>query len=220
LSTRQGGQPRLFIANSDGGGERILVDQPVSGAGRWSPDGKRIAYLVPSDGVISLWTIGPDGEDAKQIIQGVDSFDWYLDDRRGVITRQQGTHSEMVAVDLETGQEQSLFVGPFVEMDVAPDGSAVAFCFGPGHMSMGVARLKLEPPKEPGGLPTAKGDPEYVVQADGPWHAHNGGWSWDSKSLVYTRDQDYGDIYELIEMGSGLEMQHSQKNDNADIPDF
>ena len=34
--------------------------------------------------------------------------------------------------------------------------------------------------------------------AEGTWHIHYGGWSWDSKSLVYTQDEDFGDIYELV----------------------
>jgi hypothetical protein len=105
----------------------------------------------------------------------------------------------MIAIDLETGQEQSLFVGPFMEIDVAPDGTGVAFCFGPGHMAMGLAVLKLEPPSEPDGLPQAIGEPKYVIPTEGTWHIHNGGWSADSKSLVYTQDKDYGDIYELVE---------------------
>ncbi len=171
----------------------------ASAPSRWSPDGKRIAYVVSADETTSLWTIGSDGDGAKQVIQGVESFDWYRDSRHGIYTRRHGSHSEMIAVDLETGEEQSLFVGPFMEMDVAPDGSAVAFCFGPGHMSMGLALLKLEPPVDPQGHPRAVGEPEYVVRGEGTWHVHNGGWSPDSKSLVYTRDQDYGDIYELVE---------------------
>ena len=105
----------------------------------------------------------------------------------------------MVAVDLETGRERSLFVGPFIEMDVAPDGSAVSFCFGRGHMSMGLAILKLSQATDPLDFPHAAGEPEYVVPAEGSMHVHNGGWSADSQSLVYTRDQDYGDIYELVE---------------------
>ena len=105
----------------------------------------------------------------------------------------------MIAVDLETGEEQLLFTGPFIEMDVAPDGSAVAFLSGRGHMTMGLAVLKLEPAADPQGLPQAVGEPEYVVRAEGTWHVHNGGWSPDSKSLVYTRDQDYSDLYELVE---------------------
>ena len=45
----------------------------------------------------------------------------------------------------------------------------------------------------------AVGEPEYVVPTEGTWHVHNGGWSADSKQLVYTQDKDYGDIYELVE---------------------
>ena len=85
-----------------------------------------------------------------------------------------------------------------MEMTVAPDGSAVAFCFGRGHMGMGLAVLKLEPPSGPDGLPRAVGEPEYVVRTEGFWHVHNGGWSADSKSLVYTQDIDYGDVFELV----------------------
>ena len=64
---------------------------------------------------------------------------------------------------------------------------------------MGLAVLRLKPPSDANGLPTAVGEPEYVVQAEGSWHVHNGGWSPDSKRIVYMHDQDYGDIYELRE---------------------
>jgi hypothetical protein len=37
------------------------------------------------------------------------------------------------------------------------------------------------------------------VNTVGTWHIHNGGWSPDSKRIVYTQDQDFGDIYELVE---------------------
>ena len=147
-----------------------------------------------------MWTIQPDGEGARKIIENATGFDWYRDGRHGLYTRRHGSESEIIAVDLETGEEQSLFIGPLTEMDVAPDGSAVAFCSGRGHMAMGLAVLKLEPPSGPsGGLPQAIGEPEFVVATEGMWHVHNGGWSADSKSIVYTQDKDYGDIYELVE---------------------
>ena len=146
-----------------------------------------------------MWTIQPDGEGARMVLENVTGFDWYRDSRHGLYSRRHGSESEIIAVDLETGAEQSLFVGPLTEMDVAPDGSAVAFCSGRGHMAMGLAVLKLEPPSEPGGLPQAIGEPEFVVATEGTWHVHNGGWSADSKSIVYTQDKDYGDIYELVE---------------------
>ncbi len=200
LSSREDDRPKLFIVNRDGGNWRLLVDQPIPAdpPSRWSPDGKRIAYIVAGE-TFSLWTIGPDGDGAKQVIRDAESFDWYRDSPPLIYTRRRGTESEMIAVDFETGEERSLFVGALTEMDVTPDGNAVAFVTGPGHMSMGLALLKLEPPADPRGLPRAAGEPEYVVRTEDGWHVHNGGWSPDSKSLVYTRDKDYGDIYELVE---------------------
>jgi Tol biopolymer transport system component len=209
-STRKDDQYKLFVANSDGGGARLLVDQPISikirntplNAGlvsRWSPDGKRVAYLVATNETTALWTVASDGSNPQEAIKDVEWFDWYVGNRHMIITRKRDSESEMFAVNLETGKEQKLFVGALMEPDVAPDGSAVAFCFGRGHMSMGLAVLKLEQAADSHCLPRAVGEPEYVVRSEGSWHVHNGGWSPDSKSLVYTRDQDYGDIYELVE---------------------
>jgi serine/threonine protein kinase len=210
VSDREDSRFKIFIANSDGGGTRRLTDQPITVrstwapvntelVSRWSPDGTLIAFLVTGHEAVDLWTIQPDGEGAREVLAGVMGFDWYLDNRRAIYTRPHGSESEMVAVDLKTGQEQVLYTGPFMEIDVAPDGSAVSFCFGRGHMGMGLAVLRLQTPAEPGGLPTAAGEPELVVRAEKNWHVHNGGWSPDSTRLVYTQDMDYGDIYELVE---------------------
>jgi serine/threonine protein kinase/Tol biopolymer transport system component len=207
VSDRHGSLFKIFIANSDGGGAQLLVDQPIildsqyspvigSLVSRWSPDGERIAYLAEGEHALALWTVGADGADARKVLEDATGFDWYLDSRRGIYTRYHGSESEMVAVDLETGRERSLFIGPFIEMDVAPDGSAVAFCLGRGHMAMGLAVLQLEPSSD--GLPYAVGEPRYLVETTGTWHVHNGGWSADSKQIVYTRDMDYGDIFELV----------------------
>jgi serine/threonine protein kinase/Tol biopolymer transport system component len=209
-SDREESRFKIFIANRDGGGERLLMDREISLVSqiapivasvviRWSPDGGQIAFLVEGEETKEVWTVEADGEGARKLLENATGFNWYRDRRHGIYTRHHGSGSEMIAVDLETGQEQSLFVGPFMEAEVAPDGSAVAFCFGQGHMAMGLAVLKLEPPSEPGGLPRAVGEPEYVVPTEGTWHVHNGGWSADSKQLVYIRDKDYGDIYELVE---------------------
>ncbi len=210
VSDRDGARFRLFIANADGGGERLLVDQPVSVdtpmvpvnsdlVSRWSPGGEQIAFLVHGVEGKALWVVRADGTGATKLLDNVTGFDWYRDNRHGLYTRLHGSESELLAVDLETGEERSLFVGPLTEIDVAPDGSAVAFCSGRGHMNRGLVQLKLDPPSSATGLPRAAGDPEWVVRTEGSWHVHNGGWSSDSKQLVYTRDKDYGDIYELVE---------------------
>jgi len=209
LSSRQGDVPKLFVANADGGGgARLLVDQPINvGRGgasvfdavaRWSPDGALIAYRADGEAGPELWTVGSDGLDARKRLDGVTGFDWFRDSRRVLVTRRRGSETELLAVDLESGREERLFSGALQEIDVAPDGGAVAFCHGRGHASMGLALLKLETPSTADGLPRAVGEPEHVVRAGGAWHVHNGGWSPDSERLVYTHDRDYGDIYELV----------------------
>ena len=186
---------------------RLLVDQQVGGRMgvnvrariRWSSDGELIAYPVSAESGWDLWTVEPDGKNPRKRIEGVREFDWYRGSRFGMLARARGSETELSAVDLESGQERILFTGALQEIEVAPDGSAVAFCYGRGHYSMGIAVLKLAPPSGPDDLPTAIGEPEYVVTAEGSWHVHNGSWSPDSKQIVYVHDQDYGNFYELKE---------------------
>ena len=211
VSDRDGGVPKLFVANTDGGTEpRVLVDQPISWGthnsnstlsynrvAQWSPDGETIAYRVIGEAGPELWTIGADGRNASKRLDDVTGFDWFLDDRRGLITRRRGTEDELLAVDLASGRETPLFKGPLQELDVAPDGGAVAFCYGPGHGVMGLAVLKLAS-QTPDGLPRAVGEPEFLVPTERTWHVHSVGWSPDSKNLLYVQDEDYGDVYELV----------------------
>jgi Tol biopolymer transport system component len=211
ISDRMGGVPKLFVANADGATEaRLLVDQAINwGTGndmlstnpvtQWSPDGESIAYRVVGNEGPELWTVDPDGRNARKRLDGVTGFDWYRNERQALITRAHGTDDELLAIDLESGETRSLFVGPIQEIDVAPDGSAVAFCYGPGHTAMGLAVVELESPSDPGGLPQAVGEPRYVVPTEGTWHIHFPSWSPDSKRLVYTKDTDYGDLFELVE---------------------
>jgi TolB protein len=200
---------KLFIANRDGGSTRVLVDTPISLESqfapvigslvcRWSPDGKQVAYMVEDEKTQALWAVDVADGGKKKLLDNITGFDWYRDAGHGIYSRYHGSESEMVAVNLETGEERSLFTGPFVEMDIAPDGHAVAFCHGRGHMAMGLAILELDPPTDASGLPTVSAPLRYVVPTTGTWHIHNGGWSADSRQIVYTRDMDYGDVFELV----------------------
>ncbi|MFT7484842.1 MAG: Tol biopolymer transport system component, partial [Candidatus Paceibacteria bacterium] len=190
---------------------RVLVeDKPLMGVNslnapifaRWSPalTDQRIAFIVTEEQGNTLWTAKPDGSDLRPALSNVDGFDWYLDGTRGIISRQNGEVSEILAVDLENPNEQVLlWSGPHTEPEVAPDGTALSFCSGAGHMSMNVFVLELRLPVGAERLPSAVGEPVQRTTGEGAWHAHNGGWMSDSNALVFTRDQDYGDVYELIE---------------------
>jgi Tol biopolymer transport system component len=99
--------------------------------------------------------------------------------------------------DLETGQERVLLDEPQIELVVAPDGNAVSYCSSKSHSDMNLFALRLQAPAEPGGLPSAAGPPEKITHGEGFWHVHNGGWSPDGRSVVFTRDTDTGDVYVL-----------------------
>ena len=78
-----------------------------------------------------------------------------------------------------------------------PGGKGLTYCAAESHFNMNLLLMRLGEGDD--GLPRATGPPEPLTAGDGLWHVHNGGWSADSKKLVYTRDMDYGDIFELVE---------------------
>ncbi|MHC5211799.1 MAG: protein kinase domain-containing protein [Planctomycetota bacterium] len=211
ISDRTGAM-KVYVANRDGSDchalehDALLATDPDGGrdsmSARWSPSspsGELIGFIVTSDEGKTLWGIPPDGGPARELLEDVVSFDWYMDSRRVVCTLDEGRAEKLVVVDLETGETNTLWEGAHAEIDVAPDGSAVMFCRGLGHLNMGLATLELVPPEDPGGLPTARGEPVDIVRPEGRWHVHHGGWAPDSKSVVYVHDADRANIYELVE---------------------
>lgn len=105
---------------------------------------------------------------------------------------------ELHARHLDTGEEVLLLSDPIAEVEVSPDGTRLSYVEAASHFTMNLHVLDLEPPSDPSGLPRAVGDPRPVTFGGGVWHVHNGGWAPDGRTLVYSRDRDYGDIH-LIE---------------------
>ena len=208
LSNRDG-PFQLWLMDADGTHQRRLSEQPIPMDGdwwvnarvapRWSADGASIAYLAPGDHGSTLWLIGPDGENARQSrVTGVLRFDWYLGGRQVIYTRNTADGSgaiEMVATDLDTGEEQLLLSANATELSVALDGRSVAYNSADGHFSMNRYLLRLTPPPTAGGLPRPDGAPEQVTFGEGVWHVHGGAWSPDGEWIIYTRDFDSGNLY-------------------------
>lgn len=210
--SNENGPFQVFVLDVERRTRRLLVDKSLSVHGsnlinasifaRWSPgkEDSKIAFIVSGDGGYTLWTVRPDGSELQKVLDDVYGFDWYLDSRRGLLTRQRDDYeTDLIAVNLVTGESRVLATIAHTELDVAPDGTAVSFCSGPGHMSMEVYLLELAPPSDPDGLPTAMGEPVRRTDGEGHAHAHNGGWMPDSQALVFTLDEDYGDVFEIIE---------------------
>ena len=118
-----------------------------------------------------------------------------LDRNRIIYTALTGNVLELRAANLKTNEDRLLYSGPHTEMIVAPDGTAVAIVQAASHFDQHLFRLELEPPTTADGLPRVVGEPQRLTGGQGRWHVHNGGWSPDGQSIVYTQDTDDGDIY-------------------------
>jgi TolB protein len=206
MSDREGAM-RLWIL--DIATERVQMltprDQPLAqashtaeaeGGPRWSPDNKLIAYIAPAESGSAIWVVAPDGSNPRATrIRGATSFAWYRDSRHLIYTRQAPDSSgkqQLIAADLETGDEQILRTGAIAEIAVSADGSKLSFINAVSHFTMDLFALDLRP--GPNQLPIA-GRERQITFGKGRWHAHAGGWAPDGKSLVYSRDRDYGDIH-------------------------
>ena len=205
LSNR-GGAFQLWVADVDGGATHRLSEQaiPMDGdwwvnarvAPRWSSDGRAIAYLAPGERGSTLWLIDPDGRNARPTrVSGVLRFDWYLDSRRAIYTRNGADgRIEIIATNLDTGEERVLLKANATELSVAPDGNAVAYNSADGHFSMNRYVLMLVRPTGANELPHATGAPRQMTFGAGKWHVHGGAWSPDGRWIVYTRDFDRGNL--------------------------
>ena len=205
LSNRDG-PFQLWVGDVEGGATRRLSEQaiPMDGdwwvsarvAPRWSSDGRAIAYLAPGERGSTLWLVDPDGRNARPTrVSGVLRFDWYLDSRRVLYTRNgEDGRIEVVAANLETGEERLLLKANATELSVAPDGRSVAYNSADGHFSMNRYVLTLVRPTVATELPRATGESRQLTFGKGRWHVHGGAWSPDGRSIVYTRDLDRGNL--------------------------
>ena len=205
LSNR-GGPFQLWVGDVDGGATRRLSEQaiPMDGdwwvnarvAPRWSSDGRAIAYLAPGERGSTLWLINPDGSNARPTkVSGVLRFDWYLDSRRVIYTRNGSDgRIEMVGAHLDTGKESLLLKANVTELSVASDGRSIAYNSADGHFSMNRYVLQLGPSASAEEFPSAAGTPRQLTFGKGLWHVHGGAWSPDGRWMVYTRDFDRGNL--------------------------
>jgi len=167
---------------------------------RWSPDGKSIGYLAHSDKGRSLWTVDKDGENQKVVIENIHSFDWYQGSDMVVynkIAKSRSEKSELRIRNLKTAKDTVLYKERLTEIFVKADGTGVGFIHGPGHWNMDVYLLPLKRPSQETEFPTPIGKPIQLTNGEGKWHAHNCAWSPDGNTMIYVRDEDFANIYQI-----------------------
>lgn len=185
-------------------GKPVLATQGITmGTGhspvpRWSPDGRKIGFVVEAERGTALWSVDPDGGNAQQLVAGVLGFDWYRDSRRVVYTRASTVEAgarELVAADLSGGKEVILRRGNHLELAAALDGRGLTYVSGASRFALDLYLLPLHQPAGHSGLPQPWGTPTILVSAQRGAYPRNGGWSPDGNAIVYTRERHDADIY-------------------------
>lgn len=199
---------KVWVMDSDGKNLQKASEEPVDFGTvpweyihqlKWSPDGKKIAYLALSGDGNSVWIIDPNSQSARPQIFNVNSFSWYQNSSMIICNRiatDQSNTIDLIAVNIETGKDKILMQGlPLTELFVSTDGQWLGYTSAVGHFSYNIFRLKLEPPSNLGGFPLVVGEPDQLTDGAGKWHVHNGSFSPDGKSILYSRDVDQMDIF-------------------------
>ena len=98
---------------------QVLFGNPERVSPRISPDGRRLAWIAPADGVLNVWVnqVGDDLDKAAAVTddrdRGIRSFFWAHDNRHLLYIQDVGGDEDwhLFSVDLETGETQD--VTPF-----------------------------------------------------------------------------------------------------------
>lgn len=92
-----------------------FFDDPDLGQGRISPDGTKVSYIAPLDGVKNVWVAPVDDISAGKAVtsdasRGTRQHDWAYNNRNLLYMRDQGgdENYHVISIDLETGDEIDL----------------------------------------------------------------------------------------------------------------
>ncbi len=92
----------------------LLFGNPVRAQGRLSPDGKRMSYLAPKDGVLNVWvkTIGKDDDKVvtDDKVRGIRMHAWAMDNKHMLYLQDQGGNENwhIYSVSLDDGSIKDL----------------------------------------------------------------------------------------------------------------
>ena len=93
---------------------QVLYGNPERAAAAISPDGERLGYLAPVDGVLNVWVGARDGEDFRPVTRdtdrGVRWWAWAHDNRHLIYLQDQGGDEDwhLYSVDLRSGDVTDL----------------------------------------------------------------------------------------------------------------
>jgi hypothetical protein len=117
FACQSGSSVYVCTVGTDGGGLRQLTNGPVvDGDPSWSPDGTRILFSRDSLNAGGLWLMRSDGSDLEQVLTGVvTSSAWSPDGTQFLATIHDRNGSDIVRVDLATGDAVNLTTSPHLD---------------------------------------------------------------------------------------------------------
>jgi Tol biopolymer transport system component len=161
----------------------------------WAPDGKKIGYIANSDKGRSVWTVNSDGTNQVMEVGPIHSFDWYMDSKTILYNKVKSSERESPGLrirNLATGEDSLIYSGRLTEIFVNPNGNSIGYAYDlRSHHNQSLYLLS----KEDNGTFTS--EPNRLTNGEGLWHAHMASWSPDGKSIVYVKDTDRSNIYEI-----------------------
>jgi Tol biopolymer transport system component len=197
---------------SDGTKQRRLTNTPVDeGAPVWSPDGKKIAYLVDPFGDPTVWVMKADGPGSRRLARA--SWpSWSASSKRIVYTVYSGIgEGRLYVMDADGSVQRAL---PFSgnadgeEPAVSPDGERIAFASTAGKDNEEIYTMRTD-----GSRRTRLTD----IPGNDHWPPT---WSPDGTRIAFTSDGTEGnsEIYVMNSDGSGLTRLTDSSADDAFPP--
>ena len=182
------GKLQINTVNADGTDSKVLVSHKAfEEAPRWSPDGKRIAWVSTRDGNQEIYTIGVDGKDMKRLTNEIaldNNPAWSPDGKQIAFASSRTGNFEIHVMNADGGNVRRLTNHPALDYWPAwsPDGKRIAFTSNrDGNYEI------------------------YVMNADGtaprnmtrhPAQDNFATWSPDGKRIAFISNRDGGhDVY-------------------------
>jgi dipeptidyl aminopeptidase/acylaminoacyl peptidase len=177
----------------------VLFGNPDRALGSVSPDGRRVAWIAPVDGVLNVWVADAEGQNASPVTddrdRGIRSYWWAYDDRHLLYIQDQGGDENWRLYRVDLTNNETTDLTPFDGVQAQPIALSPT---KPGEMLLGLNRDNPEY-HDAYHLDIATGALELVRANDGFGSLYGSGWVADDDLVIRAAVRPAGDSggYEL-----------------------